>query len=53
MLPETFRWPVQLGWIPIGVQGVKPTRRLGLSEAENGATALALGDLFLREVLSG
>jgi predicted alpha/beta-hydrolase family hydrolase len=43
---------VQLGWIPSGDHSFKPARRSGLSEAENWATAVALGDQFLRELLS-
>jgi predicted alpha/beta-hydrolase family hydrolase len=43
---------VQLGWIPSGDHSFKPTRNSGLSEAENWATAVALADQFLRELLS-
>ncbi len=44
---------VQLRWIPSGDHSLKPTRSSGLSEAENWATAVALGDQFMRELLSG
>ena len=44
---------VQLRWIPSGDHSFKPTRSSGLSEAENWATAVALSDQFLRELLSG
>ncbi|WP_216900878.1 alpha/beta family hydrolase [Synechococcus sp. CCY 9618] len=44
---------VQLGWIPSGDHSFKPTRRSGLSEAENWATAVAWSDGFLRGVLGG
>ena len=44
---------VQVRWIPSGDHSFKPTRSSGLSEAENWATAVALGDQFLRELLSG
>jgi predicted alpha/beta-hydrolase family hydrolase len=40
---------VRLAWIPHGDHSFKPTRRSGLSEAENWATAVALSDGFLRE----
>jgi predicted alpha/beta-hydrolase family hydrolase len=42
---------VQLGWIPSGDHSFKPTRSSGLSEEENWATAVALSDVFLRQVL--
>ncbi len=42
---------VQLRWIPSGDHSFKPTRSSGLSEADNWATAVALGDQFLRELL--
>jgi predicted alpha/beta-hydrolase family hydrolase len=42
---------VQLEWIPVGDHSFKPTRRSGLSEAENWATAVALSDAFLRQRL--
>ncbi len=41
---------LQLRWIPSGDHSFKPTRSSGLSEAENWATAVALGDQFLREL---
>jgi predicted alpha/beta-hydrolase family hydrolase len=44
---------VRLGWIPSGDHSFKPTRSAGLSEAENWATAVALSDRFLRQLLSG
>ncbi len=44
---------VQLGWIPNGDHSFKPTRSSGLSEAQNWATTVAMGDSFLRERLSG
>jgi uncharacterized protein len=44
---------VQLGWIPSGDHSFKPTRSSGLSEAENWATAVALSDTYLWQVLSG
>jgi hypothetical protein len=44
---------LQLGWIPSGDHSFKPTRSSGLSEAQNWATAVAMGDSFLRERLSG
>jgi predicted alpha/beta-hydrolase family hydrolase len=44
---------VQLRWIPSGDHSFTPTRSSGLSEAENWATAVALSDSFLRQVLSG
>ena len=44
---------VQLRWIPSVDHTFKPTRSSGLSEAENWATAAALSDQFLRELLSG
>jgi predicted alpha/beta-hydrolase family hydrolase len=40
---------VQLGWIPVGDHSFKPTRRSGLSEAGNWATAVTLSDGFLRQ----
>jgi predicted alpha/beta-hydrolase family hydrolase len=43
---------VQLGWIPSGDHSFKPTRSYGLSEAENWATAVALSDRFLRQLLN-
>ena len=43
---------MQLGWIPSGDHSFKPTRSSGLSEEENWATAVALNDAFLRQVLS-
>ena len=43
---------VQLRWIPSGDHSFKPTRSSGLSEAENWAMAVALGDQFLRQLLS-
>jgi len=43
---------VQVRWIPSGNHSFKPTRSSGLSEAENWATAVALGDQFLQELLS-
>ena len=51
---ETYRLSpkVQLGWIPNGDHSFKPTRSSGLSEEENWATAVALSDSFLRQVLS-
>ncbi len=42
---------VQLCWIPSGDHSFKPTRSSGLSEAENWATAVALSDQFMRELL--
>jgi predicted alpha/beta-hydrolase family hydrolase len=42
---------VQLRWIPSGDHSFKPTRSSGLSEADIWATAVALGDQFLRELL--
>jgi predicted alpha/beta-hydrolase family hydrolase len=42
---------VQLRWITSGDHSFKPTRSSGLSEAENWATAVALGDRFLRQRL--
>jgi predicted alpha/beta-hydrolase family hydrolase len=44
---------VQLGWIPSGDHSFKPSHRSGLSEAENWATAVALSDLFMRQLTSG
>ena len=41
---------VQLRWITSGDHSFKPTRSSGLSEAENWATAVGLGDRFLREL---
>jgi predicted alpha/beta-hydrolase family hydrolase len=43
---------VQLGWITSGDHSFKPSRSSGLSEAESWATAVALSDRFLRELLS-
>jgi uncharacterized protein len=43
---------VQLRWIPSGDHSFKPTRSSGLSEAENWATAAALSDQYLRQLLS-
>ncbi len=43
---------VQLGWIPSGDHSFKPTSSSGLSEAENWATAVALSDQFLRQLLN-
>jgi predicted alpha/beta-hydrolase family hydrolase len=43
---------VQLRWIPSGDHSFKPTRSSGLSEAENWATAVALSDQFMRQLLS-
>ena len=43
---------LQLHWIPSGDHSFKPTRSSGLSEAENWATAVALGDQFLRKLVS-
>ncbi|MGB7565386.1 MAG: alpha/beta family hydrolase [Prochlorococcaceae cyanobacterium] len=43
--------PVQLGWITSGDHSFKPTRSSGLGEADNWATAVALGDRFLRQRL--
>ena len=40
---------VRLAWIPDGDHSFKPTRRSGLSEAENWTTAVALSDGFLQE----
>ncbi|MCP9829323.1 alpha/beta hydrolase [Synechococcus sp. L2F] len=50
---ETYRLSpqVQLRWIPSGDHSFKPTHSSGLSEAENWATAVAVGDQFLRERL--
>ena len=42
---------LQLGWIPSGDHSFKPTRSSGLSEEENWATAVALSDAFLRQLL--
>jgi uncharacterized protein len=44
---------VQLGWIPSGDHSFKPTRSSGRSEEENWATAVALSDTYLWQVLSG
>jgi len=44
---------VQLRWITSGDHSFKPTTRSGLCEAENWATAVAMGDPFLRQQLSG
>lgn len=41
----------QLGWIPSGDHSFKPPRSSGLSEAEYWATAMALSDGSLRQVL--
>jgi len=43
---------VQVGWIANGDHSFKPTKGSGLTEAENWSTAVALGDSFLRELLS-
>ncbi|QNI70734.1 alpha/beta family hydrolase [Cyanobium sp. NS01] len=43
---------VQLRWIPSGDHSFKPTLSSGLSEAENWATAVALTDQFLRQLLN-
>jgi predicted alpha/beta-hydrolase family hydrolase len=40
---------VRLAWIPDGDHSFKPSRRSGLSETENWATAVAFSDAFLRE----
>jgi predicted alpha/beta-hydrolase family hydrolase len=50
---ETYRLSpkVQLGWIPSGDHSYRPTRGSGLSEEGNWATAVALSDVFLRQVL--
>ncbi|MEB3263041.1 MAG: alpha/beta fold hydrolase [Synechococcus sp.] len=42
---------VQLQWIPYGDHSFKPTRRSGLSEAENLAAAVAWSDGFLQELI--
>jgi len=42
---------VRLGWIPSGDHSFKPTCSSGLSEEENWATAVALSDAFLRQLL--
>lgn len=42
---------VQVRWIPSGDHSFKPTRSSSLNEAENWATAVAMGDQFLRELL--
>ena len=42
---------VQLRWIPSGDHSFKPSRSSGLSQAENWATAVDLGDRFMRERL--
>ena len=42
---------VQLRWIPSGDHNFKPTRCSGLSEADNWATAVALSDQFLRQLV--
>jgi uncharacterized protein len=47
----SFSPQVQVRWIPSGDHSFKPTRSSGLSEAENWATAVALVDQFLRELL--
>jgi predicted alpha/beta-hydrolase family hydrolase len=49
--PYNLSPQVQLRWIPSGDHSFKPTRSSGLSEADNWATAVALGDQFLRELL--
>lgn len=41
---------VQVKWIPSGDHSFKPTKASGLAEAQNWATAVGLGDLFLRSV---
>ena len=43
---------VQLRWIASGDHSFKPSKSSGLSEAGNWATAVAVGDRFLRERLS-
>jgi predicted alpha/beta-hydrolase family hydrolase len=43
---ETGRRQVRLGWIPSGDHSFKPSRRSGLSEAQNWATAVAWSDRF-------
>ena len=43
---------VQLRWIPNGDHSFQPTRSSGLSEAENWAMAVGLGDQFMWELLS-
>jgi predicted alpha/beta-hydrolase family hydrolase len=50
---ETYRLSpkVQLGWIPSCDHSYRPTRGSGLSEEGNWATAVALSDVFLRQVL--
>jgi hypothetical protein len=40
-------------WIACDDHSVKPTRSSGLSEGENWAAAVGLGDWFLLERLSG
>jgi predicted alpha/beta-hydrolase family hydrolase len=44
----SFSPQVQLGWIPCGDHSFKPTRSSGRSEQQNWATAVTLGDAFLR-----
>jgi predicted alpha/beta-hydrolase family hydrolase len=44
---------LQLRWIANGDHSFKPTKNSGLSEAGNWAEAVALGDQFLREQISG
>ena len=44
---------LQLRWIANGDHSFKPTKSSGLSEAGNWAEAVALGDQFLREQISG
>lgn len=43
---------VQLSWIASGDHSFKPSKSSGLSEAENWATAVGVGDRFLGEMLS-
>jgi uncharacterized protein len=52
---ETYNFSaqMQLRWIPSGDHSFNPTRSSGVSEADNWATAVALGDQFLRQLLSG
>jgi len=44
---------LQLRWIANGDHSFKPTKSSGLSEAGNWATAVTMGDRFLRELISG
>ncbi len=44
---------VQLLWITSGDHSFKPNKSSGLTEAGNWAKAVALGDKFLRQQLSG